>query len=191
MTHILLLIYLNNGTSEQWDLCSFAKLFDESVFIRENCLYLYKEGLQNIIKSTNFDDEQKAKANAFLDTYEVQIKQSSTILEALENKSNSCSAKSTIFQDRSWRAQYGDTCLKASARDCNAQKDIGLLRLLNESLKTIQDFLWNNDDMSKTSQKMTTRMIYSPLKCAKKSRTTAETKHWQSDQHELISHSCN
>ncbi|CAG8746246.1 8964_t:CDS:2, partial [Gigaspora margarita] len=86
--------------SELWDLCSFAKLLNESAFSRELCLYLYKEGLQNIIKSTDFDYEQKAKAKAFLDIYEVQEKQNSTFLEALENKSNSCSAKSTIFQDR-------------------------------------------------------------------------------------------
>ncbi|CAG8602636.1 4335_t:CDS:2, partial [Scutellospora calospora] len=45
-------------------------------------------------------------------------------------------------------------------------------RLLNESSEVIQGFLWNDDDMDKTSQKMTTRMIYSPLKCAKKSRTS-------------------
>ncbi|KAF0472040.1 hypothetical protein F8M41_025089 [Gigaspora margarita] len=419
----------------------FRQVINESAFSRELCLYLYKEDYR-ILSSQPILMEQKAKAKAFLDIYEVQEKQNSTFLEALENKSNSCSAKSTIFQDRlklyiactislhckifqrhikyvihpsrcfsewventgttnydrstgydtspeqspeyiprlifnqvdsnpsiagnkhyidsdeeddteeeynanqtiiggqdaswifletleedtaalmnkdireeekkmpnnieemikllfneiisrdinttkeklkqkecndsfeinfalyfSWRAQYGDTCLKANARDCNAQKEddkhrspgrkidaiitlteedeefsivevelrpnsnirtvklyamqsyiykltiyefrlkyseiytmvelltipipktwkdmknahdtvIGLLkyeRLLNESSETIQVFLWNDDDMSKTSQKMTTRMIYSPLKCAKKSRTTTTT----------------
>ncbi|CAG8733956.1 7764_t:CDS:2, partial [Cetraspora pellucida] len=92
--------YFTTNSSEQWDLCSFAKSFDESVFSRKNCLYFYKEGLQNIIKSPNFDDEQKAKAKEFLDTYEVQKKRNSKMLEALENKANSCSTRSAIFQDR-------------------------------------------------------------------------------------------
>ncbi|CAG8760105.1 218_t:CDS:2, partial [Funneliformis caledonium] len=50
---------------------------------------------------------------------------------------------------------------------------MGLLkyeRLLSESSESIQDFLWSNDNESKTCQKMTTRIIYSPTK--KKARTS-------------------
>ena len=52
---------------EKWDLCSFAKSFEESEFTRKNCLYFYKEGLRNISNSPEFiNDKQRNKAQELL-----------------------------------------------------------------------------------------------------------------------------
>jgi len=45
--------------------------------------------------------------------------------------------------------------------------------LLSESVKTIQEFLWNKGDKV---VKMTTRMIYSPTERAKNINSTKKTK---------------
>ncbi|CAG8705895.1 10150_t:CDS:2, partial [Cetraspora pellucida] len=42
-----------------------------------------------------------------------------------------------IKNKKSWRAQYGDTCLKASARDCNAQKEDDKHRSPGRKIDTI------------------------------------------------------
>jgi hypothetical protein len=92
--------YFINNPLEKWDLCSFAKSFEESEFTRKNCLYFYKEGLRNISNSPEFDDKQKDKAKELLFSYKEQKKQNSKMLEALENKTHSYAARTAIFQDR-------------------------------------------------------------------------------------------
>ncbi|CAI2186023.1 3461_t:CDS:2 [Funneliformis geosporum] len=105
--------YFVINSLENWDLCSFAKSFEESKFTRKNCLYFYKEGLKNICNMPEFDDKQKDKAKELLFSYKEQKKQNLKMLEALENKNNSYSARSVIFQDR--LALLVDTAKSANA----------------------------------------------------------------------------
>jgi len=92
--------YFFTNPLEKWDLCSFAKAFNTSGFTKKDCLYFYREGLQNIPNSPEYNDEQKVQAEKLFKTYNEQKKQNSQMLEALENKSNSHSARSAIFQNR-------------------------------------------------------------------------------------------
>ncbi|CAG8690770.1 4096_t:CDS:2, partial [Racocetra fulgida] len=54
--------YFRTTPFEQWKLSSFIEMRSGPGFVKSDCLYFYKEELQNISKSLEFDDEQKTMA---------------------------------------------------------------------------------------------------------------------------------
>jgi len=54
--------YFFTNLPNNWSLESFVLEHNGPGYVKKNCLYLYKEGLQNIYKSSEFDDEVKSVA---------------------------------------------------------------------------------------------------------------------------------
>ncbi|RIB20825.1 hypothetical protein C2G38_2178333 [Gigaspora rosea] len=86
---------------EQWKLSSFIETRSGPGFVKRDCLYFYKEGLQNICKSSEFDDEQKAMALKLIEKFKEDKKQCAELLKTRENHQVTArsirSANSTIY----------------------------------------------------------------------------------------------
>ncbi|RIA88162.1 hypothetical protein C1645_775670 [Glomus cerebriforme] len=75
--------YFFTNLSNMWSLESFVLKHDRPGYIKKNCLYLYKEELQNICKLSEFNDEVKSVAK----------KKCTNLLDF-------CSARADILQNR-------------------------------------------------------------------------------------------
>ncbi|CAI2196804.1 17600_t:CDS:2, partial [Funneliformis geosporum] len=85
--------YFFTNLPNNWSLESFVLEHNEPGYVKKDCLYLYKEGLQNIYKSSEFDDEVKSVAKKLIETYEEDKKKCTNLLD-------SHSARATIHQNR-------------------------------------------------------------------------------------------
>ncbi|CAG8720464.1 13083_t:CDS:2, partial [Acaulospora morrowiae] len=85
---------------EQWKLSSFIETCSGPGFVKRDCLYSYKEGLQNIRKSSEFDDEQKTMALKLIENYKVDKKKCAELLKTHENQVIAHSTRSGILRDR-------------------------------------------------------------------------------------------
>ena len=93
---------------ELWSLCSFIDAHVGPGFSKKDCLYFYKEGLQNICKSSEFDDEQKTMAKKLIDTYKADKKKCAELLKLHENKITAHSVRSDMLQNRVSILHYPD-----------------------------------------------------------------------------------
>ncbi|CAG8596669.1 14412_t:CDS:2 [Funneliformis mosseae] len=85
--------YFFTNLPNVWSLESFVLEHDRTGYVKKNCLYLYKEGLQNICKSSEFDDEVKSVAKKLVETYEEDKRKCTNLLD-------SRSARADILRNR-------------------------------------------------------------------------------------------
>ncbi|CAG8556805.1 12437_t:CDS:2 [Cetraspora pellucida] len=75
-------------------------MHSEPDFIKSNCLYFYKEELQNICKLSEFDDKQKTMALKLIEKYEIDKKKYAELLKTYKNQITAYSIKLDIFKNR-------------------------------------------------------------------------------------------
>ncbi|CAG8663412.1 6576_t:CDS:2, partial [Funneliformis mosseae] len=109
---------------ELWSLCSFIDAHVGPGFSKKDCLYFYKEGLQNICKSSEFDDEQKTMAKKLIDTYKADKKKSDMLQNRLKLLANTArSANSTLYTTFT-QADVSVSCYKTPERQITIDHDI-------------------------------------------------------------------
>ncbi|CAI2178435.1 16937_t:CDS:2 [Funneliformis geosporum] len=100
-----------------WKLWSFIDVHAGPGFLKKDCLYFYKEGLQNICKSSKFDDEQKTMAKNLIDTYKADKNR----LKLLANTARS--ANSTLYTTFT-QADVSVSCYKTPEKQITTDHDI-------------------------------------------------------------------
>ncbi|CAG8802192.1 16231_t:CDS:10 [Gigaspora margarita] len=85
---------------KQYKLSSFIETHSGPGFVKSNCLYFYKEELQNICKLLEFDDEQKTMALKLIEKYKVDKKECAELIKTYENQVTARSIRSGILKNR-------------------------------------------------------------------------------------------
>ncbi|CAI2194324.1 4098_t:CDS:1, partial [Funneliformis geosporum] len=61
--------YFSTNPPNKWSLESFILEHDGPEYVKKDCLYFYKEDLQNICKSSEFDNAGKLMTKRLIETY--------------------------------------------------------------------------------------------------------------------------